>query len=292
VIPFGLDVHPAPAPDGHPAVASVRARWSGPIALFVGRLVPYKGVEFLLRALTESDVAAVVIGDGPLREPLEELAASLGVDSRAFFLGAVDDGALSAWYGACDLLVLPSITRAEAFGLVQLEAMARGKPVISTRIETGVPWVNIDGYTGLTVPPSNPGALAAALRTLAGDLALRRRMGANARDRFTMEFTAESMIDRTAGMYEQIMREPVSSPPPILKRLFDAALSGAGLVVSAPVWALAAAAIKLEDGGPVFFRQARVGQNGASSPSSSSDRWWRMPSATTARGRPRRATRA
>jgi lipopolysaccharide/colanic/teichoic acid biosynthesis glycosyltransferase len=88
-------------------------------------------------------------------------------------------------------------------------------------------------------------------------------MGANARDRFTMEFTAESMIDRTAGMYEQIMREPVSSPPPILKRLFDAALSGAGLVVSAPVWALAAAAIKLEDGGPVFFRQARVGQNGS-----------------------------
>ena len=117
--------------------------------------MPYKGVEFLLRALTESDVAAVIIGDGPLRGSLEDLATGLGVDSRTFFLGAVDDGALAAWYGACDIFVLPSVTRAEAFGLVQLEAMARGKPVISTRIETGVPWVNLDGYTGLTVPPSD-----------------------------------------------------------------------------------------------------------------------------------------
>jgi len=263
VIPFGLDVHLAPAPAVHPAVAAVRARWPGPIALFVGRLVPYKGVEFLLRALTESDVAAVIIGDGPLREPLEDLAASLGVDSRTFFAGAVDEGALAAWYGACDIFVLPSVTRAEAFGLVQLEAMARGKPVISTRIETGVPWVNIDGCTGLTVPPSDPAALASALRRLSADDELRRRMGANARDRFTMEFTAASMIDRTVAMYRRIMTEPAPVPPPIMKRVFDAVLSGTGLVLSAPVWAMAAAAIKLEDGGPVFFRQARVGQNGS-----------------------------
>jgi lipopolysaccharide/colanic/teichoic acid biosynthesis glycosyltransferase len=263
VIPFGLDVHLAPAPEGHPSVASVRVRWTGPIALFVGRLVPYKGVEFLLRALTESDVAAVIVGDGPLRESLEELVTRLGVDSRTFFLGHVDDGTLSAWYGACDIFVLPSVTRAEAFGLVQLEAMARGKPVISTRIPTGVPWVNIDGHTGLSVPPSDAGALAAALRRLAGDSELRRRMGMNARDRFTMEFTAELMIDRTVAMYKQILCEPVPSPPPIMKRVFDALLSGAGLLLSAPVWAAAAAAIKLEDGGPVFFRQARVGQNGS-----------------------------
>jgi rhamnosyl/mannosyltransferase len=262
VIPFGLDVHLAPVPEGHPAVASVRARWPGPIALFVGRLVPYKGVEFLLRALKESEVAAVIIGDGPLRGSLEDMAASLGVDSRTLFAGGVDDGALAAWYGACDIFVLPSVTRAEAFGLVQLEAMARGKPVISTRIETGVPWVNIDGCTGLTVPPSDAKALADALRRLAGDGELRRRMGANARDRFTMEFTSESMIDRTVAMYQRMVTEPVPSPPPIMKRLFDAVLSGTGLVLSAPVWAVAAAAIKLEDGGPVFFRQARVGQNG------------------------------
>ena len=88
-------------------------------------------------------------------------------------------------------------------------------------------------------------------------------MGANARDRFTMEFTAESMIDRTVAMYKRIMTEPAPSPPPVMKRVFDAVLSGTGLLLSAPVWAMAAAAIKLEDGGPVFFRQARVGQNGS-----------------------------
>jgi rhamnosyl/mannosyltransferase len=263
VIPFGLDVHPAPAPEGHPAVAAVRARWSGPLVLFVGRLVPYKGVEFLLRALPDAGVGAVIVGDGPLRSALQDLARQLGVDSRTFFTGAVDDGEVAAWYGACDIFVLPSITRAEAFGLVQLEAMARGKPVVSTRLPTGVPWVNVDGHTGLTVPPGDSAALAEALRRLAVDEPLRRRMGRAARDRFLAEFTRERMIDRTVALYRNIMQEPVPVPPPLMKRAFDALLSGFGLVLSAPVWAAAAAAIKIEDGGPIFFRQARVGQNGS-----------------------------
>ena len=70
------------------------------------------------------------------------------------------------------------------------------------------------------------------------------------------------MIDRTVAMYERVMSEPAPSPSPVVKRRFDIALSGVGLILSAPVWAFAAAAIKLEDGGPVFFRQPRVGQNG------------------------------
>ena len=262
VIPFGLDVHRTAAPERHPAVAAVRARWGGPIALFVGRLVPYKGVEFLLRSLPEAEVAAVIIGDGPLRASLEALSKSLGVESRTFFQGAADDETVAAWYGACDMFVLPSVTRAEAFGLVQLEAMARAKPVICTRLPTGVPWVNVDGITGLTVPPGDSRALSAALQRLAGDAALRRRMGEAARERFETEFTRDTMIARTVAMYNNIVREPIVRPPPVMKRAFDALLSGLGLVMSAPVWAAAATAIKLEDGGPVFFRQARVGQNG------------------------------
>ena len=262
VIPFGLDVHRTAAPDRHPAVAAVRAQWGGPIALFVGRLVPYKGVEFLLRSLPEAEVAAVIVGDGPLRSSLEALSKSLGVESRTFFAGAAGDETVAAWYGACDMFVLPSVTKAEAFGLVQLEAMARGKPVISTRLPTGVPWVNVDGITGLTVPPGDSSALSAALQRLGGDAALRRRMGEAARERFDTEFTRDTMIARTVAMYNDIVGEPIVSPPPIMKRAFDALLSGFGLVISAPVWAAAATAIKLEDGGPVFFRQARVGQNG------------------------------
>jgi rhamnosyl/mannosyltransferase len=262
VIPFGLDATPAPAPESHPGVAAVRAQWSGPIALFVGRLVPYKGVDVLLKALETLDVGAVIVGDGPLRETLTTLAATLGIDRRVFFLGSVDDDTLSAWYGACDMFVLPSVTRAEAFGLVQVEAMARARPVISTRLATGVPWVNLDGVTGLTVPPGDVSALRTALQKLAADRELRRTLGTGARRRYDEEFSRPRMIERTRDMYARVLAGPPPARPLRTKRLFDAALSGVGLILSAPVWAVAAALVKLEDGGPVFFRQERVGQNG------------------------------
>jgi rhamnosyl/mannosyltransferase len=262
VIPFGLDVLPLANPETHPAVAGVRSAWDGPLALFVGRLVPYKGVDVLLRALTAANVAAVIVGDGPLRASLEAQARELGVASRVFFQGAAGDDVVRAWYGACDFVVLPSVTRAEAFGLVQLEGMARGKPVISTRLPTGVPWVNVDGVTGFTVPPGDAGALAAAMRRLADDPALRHEQGAAARARYLEEFQARRMVERTTAAYAQVMATQRPAPRPALKRLFDASLAAAGLVLSAPAWAVAAALIKLEDGGPVFYRQERVGQNG------------------------------
>ena len=264
VVPFGLDIEQAPDGGLHPDVAAVRARWSGPVALFVGRLVPYKGVDVLLRALVRSpDVAAVIVGDGPLRAALEQQAARLGVAERAFFTGKIDDAALSAWYEACDMLVLPSVTRAEAFGLVQLEAMARGKPVVSTRLPTGVPWVNVDGVTGLTVEPGCDRALGEAMQMLGTDDGLRRGMGAAARARYVGEFRRERMVERTTALYASVLAGPPPAPRARAKRLFDAALASVGLVVSAPVWAAAAALVKLEDGGPVFFRQERVGLNGA-----------------------------
>jgi lipopolysaccharide/colanic/teichoic acid biosynthesis glycosyltransferase len=262
VVPFGLDILPAARPELHPSVHFVRARWSGPIALFVGRLVPYKGVRVLLRSIRDTEGAAVIIGDGPLRRSLEAEAARLGIMDRVFFLGTVDDETAAAWYGACDVLVLPSVTRAEAFGLVQLEAMARGKPVVSTRLETGVPWVNVHGLTGLTVPPGDERALADALRTLFADDGLRQRMGQAARERYLTEFTRARMVTRTVAAYAGVMREPCPPPPARVKRAFDVVLAGGGLLLSAPLWVLAAALIKLEDGGPVLFRQQRVGQNG------------------------------
>jgi lipopolysaccharide/colanic/teichoic acid biosynthesis glycosyltransferase len=263
VIPFGLDLAAVTDADSHEAVKAVRAEWRGPVALFVGRLVAYKGVDVLLRALQEVEVAAVIIGDGPLRQSLQRQADALGVTARVFFLGSVDDAAVAAWYAACDVFVLPSVTRAEAFGLVQLEAMARGKPVISTRLDTGVPWVNQHLTTGLIVEPGDAGALRDALRQLVTDADARRRLGEAARRRYEAEFTRERMVERTSAVYSVAMTEPVPVPSAPVKRAFDAMLSGAGLVLSAPVWALAAALIKIEDGGPVFFRQERVGQNGA-----------------------------
>jgi rhamnosyl/mannosyltransferase len=96
---------------------------------------------------------ACLVGSGPLKATWEALAAELGLSARVQFVGEVDQQTLTALYRACDVFVLPSVTRAEAFGMVQLEAMACGKPVISTLLPSGVPWVNRDGETGLVVPP-------------------------------------------------------------------------------------------------------------------------------------------
>jgi lipopolysaccharide/colanic/teichoic acid biosynthesis glycosyltransferase len=264
VVPFGL---PEPGPltgRAHASVVSVRARWPGSIVLFVGRLVPYKGIDVLLRAMQGLNAAAVIIGDGPLRQKLEHDAGALAMSERVFFLGRQSEDALDAWYRACDVLALPSTTAAEAFGLVQLEAMARAKPVVSTRVASGVPWVNQDGVTGFCVRPGDAPALRTALATILESDNLRTRMGTAARQRFVDHFTHRGMVERTAALYAEAACDaaPAAAASPIVKRVFDIALSGIGLVASAPVWAIAATLIKMEDGGPVFYRQERVGARG------------------------------
>jgi lipopolysaccharide/colanic/teichoic acid biosynthesis glycosyltransferase len=229
----------------------------------------------LLRALAGLNAAAAIVGDGPLRGELQAEAERLGIADRVFFLGHLREEELAAWYRACDVFALPSTTAAEAFGLVQLEAMARGKPIVSTRLPSGVPWVNQDGITGLTVPPSDAGALRAALERILTDRGLREQLGAGARRRFEEEFTVQKMVERTSALYVEVLHDahdrarraadaPHASSARLLamKRAFDVALSGAGLILSAPVWAAAATLIKLEDGGPVFYRQERVGAGG------------------------------
>ncbi len=91
----------------------------------------------------------LIAGDGPLAEPLKAQAAAAGLGSRVQFLGHLTDNEIVAHFHACDVFVLPSVTRAETFGVVQLEAMACGKPVVSTDLPTGVPWVNRHLETGL-----------------------------------------------------------------------------------------------------------------------------------------------
>jgi rhamnosyl/mannosyltransferase len=188
VIPYGLD--PAPYADQSPAVETATGV---PTLLFVGRLVRYKGVDVLLRAMAGVRASLVILGDGPLRAPLEALARDLGVDDRVHFLGRVSDGERLVWYRRAAALVLPSVSRQEAFGMVQVEAMLTGRPVVSTALPTGVPWVNRDGETGLVVPPGNVHALAAALVRLCEDAALRAQLGAAARVRALRHFTAARM---------------------------------------------------------------------------------------------------
>jgi rhamnosyl/mannosyltransferase len=263
VIPFGLDPRMFPSPTAHGGGAVSPA---GPEVLFVGRLVPYKGMDVLLRAMAGVPATLVVVGDGPLRGSLEALARELGVAGSVRFLGHVSDAERLEWYRRAALLVLPSVSRQEAFGMVQVEAMLGGRPVISTSLPTGVPWVNHDGESGLVVPPGNAEQLRSALTRLCTDARLRLRLGAGARARALEHFTARQMcaaFDDLCCAVGQPRREvrPRGRRWFSPKRALDITLSGAGLIVSAPLWALIALCIKLEDGGPVFYGQERSGLN-------------------------------
>ena len=214
-IPFGIDRTRLDAtPDIVRRAEELRSSVPGPRLLFVGRLVPYKGVDVLLRAMAAVDATAWLIGDGPLRERLEADAARWKVADRVRFLGALSDGEVVAHLHACDVFVLPSVTHAETFGMVQLEAMTCGKPVVSTNVRSGVPWVNRHDETGIVVEPGDADALAKALNRLLHDATLRERMGMAGQAHVLRNFTLEGMASSTAALY----REVVASAPASARR--------------------------------------------------------------------------
>jgi glycosyltransferase involved in cell wall biosynthesis len=206
LIPFGIRTEAFEHPDAARA-AELRRRYGERIVLGVGRLIYSKGFEHLVRAMAEVPGTLLLAGDGPLRGALEAEARRLGIAERVVLMGRVSDAELRACYHACDVFALPSVARSEAFGIVQLEAMACGRPVVNTRLESAVPYVSLDGLTGLTVPPGDPVALAAALRTLLDDPARRGAMGAAARRRVREEFSVEPMTHRTLELYREIVAD-------------------------------------------------------------------------------------
>ena len=208
IVPFGIDADAWAAPPAPTRrAAEVRQEADGrALVLFAGRMVPYKGVDVLLEAIAPiHDVQLVLAGDGPCRPRWEALAGQLGLGQRVRFLGDVPAPELVSLFHACDVFVLPSITAAEAFGFVQLEAMACGKPVVSTRVLSGVPWVNRDGETGCTVPPGDPVALRQAIARLIADRELRAAMGRAGRARVAAEFTLEKMAAAAVAEYDAIV---------------------------------------------------------------------------------------
>jgi glycosyltransferase involved in cell wall biosynthesis len=204
VIPFGIHTERfAATPQVIAHAAELRIAHERPVVLFVGRLVYYKGPDVLLRAMQHVDADLVIIGRGPLEAELREMVATLGLTDRVTFLPPVDDDDLVAWYHAADVFCLPSVARSEAFGLVQLEAHASGTPVVSTRLTTGVPFVNQHEVTGLTVEPGDADALADALQRLTTDAALRTRLGVQACERALADFTIERMVEQTVAVYHE-----------------------------------------------------------------------------------------
>src|SRR5207247_4340203 len=135
-----------------------------PVVLLVGRIVPHKGVEhFIEAARFVPDARFLIAGEGSLLEPMKRFAHSMGVPDRVRFLGRVSDENLPKVYAACDVFVLPSVSRLEAFGIVALEAMATAQPITVADIQAGGE-VLADGRAGLPADPLNARDLADKVR--------------------------------------------------------------------------------------------------------------------------------
>ena len=201
VIPFGVPLEQFDRPDVI-EVSKIHRQYGSRIVLGVGRLVYYKGFEYLIRAMKDVTGHLLIVGSGRLRHELEREARACGVSERVTILAGVPD--VRPFYHAAHVFVLPSVARSEAFGIVQLEAMACGKPVINTRLDSGVTFVSLDGLTGLTVPPANPGALGQAINTLLDNPALSAEYGRAGRRRVEQEFNLKTMTLRTLQVYKEV----------------------------------------------------------------------------------------
>lgn len=172
--------------------------------LFVGRFVYYKGCEVLLKAFSQIEGAELtIIGSGVLEKKFMAMTVELGISNCVHFLGQVDEEELSNAYEDCDIFVLPSIEKSEAFGLVQIEAMSYGKPVINTNLPSGVPYVSLNGITGLTVEPNDVQALREAMKWMIDHKEERVEMGRKARERVKEHFLLNDMLHKVVEIYKK-----------------------------------------------------------------------------------------
>ena len=206
VIPNAVDHRRfRPDVDGSAVRAKLRIPPEVPIVLLVGRIVPHKGVEhFVEAARYVPDARFLVAGGGSSLDAMKRLALSMGVADRVRFLGRISDDRLPEVYAACDVFVLPSVSRLEAFGIVALEAMSTGKPVIVADIP-GVREMIEDGRDGLLADPVNPRDLAEKIRRLLSDPKARRTMGARGREKVLESFSIERVTDRIEAVYRAIL---------------------------------------------------------------------------------------
>jgi glycosyltransferase involved in cell wall biosynthesis len=178
------------------------------LVLAVGRLVPYKGFEVLIEAAKylHDDAALVIVGGGPLLDTLQAAINAAGVSGRVHLAGRLSDGALHTLFTKASLYCMPSTYRAEAFGVVLLEAMAYGLPIVATDIPgSGVPWVNQHGVSGINVPVGDCRALADACNHILSSNQERARYSEGARTRFMTEFTEEVSVKRMLSTYDRII---------------------------------------------------------------------------------------
>jgi glycosyltransferase involved in cell wall biosynthesis/ABC-type polysaccharide/polyol phosphate export permease len=202
VVPFGIDVSKYDCP----ALSQPRAEAGadrGRLVVACGRLVPYKGFDVLIRAAKGRNFEVWIIGEGRERPRLEKLIAELGLEDRVRLLGSVSDKELVKFMSIATVFVMPSVTSAETFGLAQLEAMAAGRAIVNTALDTAVPRVARQGIEAITVRPGDHEELANAIDELISDPDRRRRMGEAARLRATTRYSTLAFREGIETVYRQ-----------------------------------------------------------------------------------------
>lgn len=201
-VPIGID----PVIYDAQAALDVRSAFGNRKIIFgLGRLVPYKGFSTLIEAASRlgPEYCVIIGGSGPLYPELKKQIQELHLENKVQLLGYVESWALPILFGACDVFVMSSDRKTEAFGIVQIEAMSCGKPVVATWIpQSGVAWVNKDGESGHNVYPHDPRSLAIAIDRICHDPDTYMRYSANALERYEDMFTSREMIDKIIKIYE------------------------------------------------------------------------------------------
>ena len=217
VIPLGIDIKRFCSGNNLQKVEEIRSQNADkPIVLFVGCFRYYKGLHFLISAMQKIDAKLLLIGNGPEFSRLQNLAQRMHLNKKIEFLGELSDDDVNAYYKACDIFVLPSHLRSEAFGLVQLEAMCCKKPVISTDLGTGTSFVNVNKVTGLTVEPNNVNALSNSINYLIQNPEKRHFFGEMGYKRVNRLFTADTMVDSIIKVYRDVLKDSRKiAPKPI-----------------------------------------------------------------------------
>ena len=239
------------------------------VVMHSGNLGLSQGLEHLLGAAERlrgrRDLVFAIVGDGVKLADLEARARALGLENVHFFPHQPKDG-LHDSFASADAFVI-SLKRGLAGYIVPSKLygiLAAGRPyVAAVEPESEVAVITEKYYCGLVARPEDAEDLADKIAILHRDRDGARAMGESAR-RASAEFDRKKQVAAYAGVFRELAEDEVEVETPVLKRAFDVALSGIGLLVSAPLWALIAIAVRLEDGGPVFYAQERVGRGGRS----------------------------
>lgn len=195
-------------PESH-LVEMIRNQYPGKkIVYSMGRLVEYKGYEYLIEAamLLPDDYVVLIGGSGPLKAKFQAMVRKYQLQRKVYILGFIPKEVESAYYGACDVFCLSSVLKTEAYAIVQVEAMSCGRPVVATKIPgSGVSWVNEHGASGLNVEPRSAKEIAIAVQMICEDPHIYEKYSLGALYRYHKNFTNESMTKGLIAHYEKLL---------------------------------------------------------------------------------------